>query len=423
VRYEILMEPLATNTIFGPHRIRSIEGPMQSLEFDSDESVYLRFPSGSRTRYEVLSEIPDRRKLTAPPPDYQISDQIARRYLQLPQDIDPRITRLAADITGKGRSALEKASLVEQYLKRNYKYTLNLAWTPGPQPLTTFVFDSKSGHCEYFASAMAILLRAAGIPTRLVNGFLMGEYNSVGRDYIIRESDAHSWVEVYVPGGDWIEFDPTPPDPNRPELSLGMQLSHYVDAAEMFWNLYVLVYDSNTQVQLFRSAQDRVQSLQSSLLETGRRWQTRGETLSDRFSLEIARLAEDRAFWAIVIAVIAGVLAYRHRSALRTQALIWRAHRDGGPVGEDVVERLFYRAASLAEGRTRRRGPAETWREWIFGLSDSNCKAILTSALEIFERSRYGHAAVSAEDFARLEQAVRNLRAGDEPRRRFRPAG
>ncbi len=147
-------------------------------------------------------------------PDEQKADraEVPGRYLQLPEDLDPRIANLATEITAKGKSTLEKAAMVETYLKRNYKYTLNLVWTPGPQPVSTFLFDAKSGHCEYFASSMVILLRTAGIPTRLINGFLMGEYNPVGQDFIVRESDAHSWVEVYVPARGWVEFDPTPPD-------------------------------------------------------------------------------------------------------------------------------------------------------------------------------------------------------------------
>src|SRR5206468_13003982 len=111
-------------------------------------------------------------------------------------------------------------------------------------------------HCEYFASSMAILLRSVGIPTRLVNGFLMGEYNPIGGDYIIRESDAHSWVEVYTPGRGWMEFDPTPPDPNPRELDLAAQVSQYFDAMEVYWNSYILIYDYSSQLQLFRGAQD-----------------------------------------------------------------------------------------------------------------------------------------------------------------------
>src|SRR5207247_1026545 len=216
----------------------------------------------------LTSQIPKAkapRKRSAPSTDEPIPPSIGSRYLQLPRDLDPRIADLARNITSKGSSTFDKASLVEAYLKRNYKYTLDLSWTPGPQPVTTFLLAAKTGHCEYFASAMAILLRAAGIPTRLINGFLMGEYNPVGGDYIVREYDAHSWVEVYVPGRGWTEFDPTPPDPNHREMTLALQLSHYIDAIELFWNSYVIVYDSGSQLQLCRSAHGRLTSVQSAI--------------------------------------------------------------------------------------------------------------------------------------------------------------
>src|SRR5215471_7971193 len=170
------------------------------VEYDNEDSIYLRFPPAQRIQYQVLSEIPDRRIFAESSTEDPFPDGIKSRYLQLPGDMDPRIAQLATEITNKGKTTFERASLVEGYLKRNYKYTLNLTWAPGRQPLSTFLFDAKSGHCEYFASSMAILLRAVGIPTRLVNGFLMGEYNPVASDYIIRQSSAHSWVEAYIPG-------------------------------------------------------------------------------------------------------------------------------------------------------------------------------------------------------------------------------
>lgn len=410
-RYEILLEPLATSALFGPHQLRAISGRMQGLEYDSDDSVYLRFPTSRRTQYQVLSEIPDRtRMLAAGSQEDPASSDISRRYLQLPRGLDPRITQLANEITVRGKSTIEKASLVETYLKRNYKYTLNLTWTPRTQPVSTFLFDAKSGHCEYFASSMAILLRAAGIPTRLINGFLMGEYNPVGRDYIIRESDAHSWVEVYIPNLGWMEFDPTPPDPNHHEINLAMQISQYVDAMELFWNSYVIVYDSGAQLQLFRSAQDRVQSVQAALRDKSDQWMVQGQQFSDRFSARITELVQTPGLWAAGAFFIIGGAAYKHRRRLRTHLQIWRVHQGRGSVDEDVVEQLFYRAARLAERRAQKRRPAETWREWIFGLPDPNRRSILTRALKIFERSKYGRVPASAEDFALLEETIKELK-------------
>src|SRR5439155_3628022 len=337
-RYEIFLEPLATTTLFGPHQVRALSGALQGVEYDDDDSVYLRLPMAQRIQYEVVSDIPDRARMFADSStEDRIPDDLPARYLQLPRDIDPQIEQLAKQITANGKSIIEKASLVEGYLKRNYRYTLTLSWAPGPQPLSTFLFQAKAGHCEYFASSMAILLRAAGIPTRLVNGFLMGEYNPVGSDYIIRESDAHSWVEVYIPGRGWMEFDPTPPDPNRPEINLAMQLSHYIDAMDLFWNSYVLVYDSGAQLQLFRSAQDRVQSLQTALRDTSDRWIAHGHYFSARLSAGAAQVARRGAFWTVFIAIVLAAAAYKHRRILSTQLQIWRVRQGRSRATEDVV--------------------------------------------------------------------------------------
>jgi len=411
-RYEILLEPLATNTLFGPYQVRLVSGRLQLLEHDNDDSVYLRFPAARRIKYEVLSEIPDRsaRMPAGSAATSDIPDKTRSRYLQLPRGMDPRITDLASKITAAEKSAFENASLVESYLKRNYKYTLDLSWKPGPQPLSTFLFESKAGHCEYFASSMAILLRAAGIPTRIVNGFLKGEYNPVSGDYIVRQSDAHSWVEVYIPGRGWMDFDPTPPDPNYTEVNLAMQLLHYLDAVERVWNSYIIVYDLSSQLQLFRSAQETVQSVQTALSARSDQWLNQGMYFSSRFYVWMSVLFKTAIFRVLVVALVLGAAAFRYRRTLRTYWQIWRIRRSGGTANEDIVELLFYRAAHLAERRSTTRLPAETWREWIFGLPDPHRRSILTKALFVFEKAKYGRMPVSASDFALLEEAIRELK-------------
>jgi transglutaminase-like putative cysteine protease len=413
VRYEILLEPLATNTLFGPHQVRSVSGRLNGIgvETDGADSIYMRVSTPRRVKYEVLSELANRagmvgesRKEGTIPPD------IGARYLQLPDEFDPRITQLARQITDKGDSTIEKASMVEYHLKRNYAYTLELNWTPGPQPVATFLFEAKSGHCEYFASSMAVLLRAAGIPTRIVNGFLMGEYNAVGGDYIVRQSDAHSWVEVYVPDRGWMEFDPTPPDPNHREMNFVRQIAHYLDAMELYWNSYILIYDTGAQMQLFRSAQDRVQSAQASMRNKSDEWVVWGQQLSDRLSERVHKLVETAWFWVTVITIGISGAVFQHRRALRTYMHIRRLRRGRGAVNEDVVEELFYRATRLAERRAEKRRPAETWREWIFGLPDHNRRSLLTQALDIFEKSKYGRLPVSTAEFTLLEETVRQLK-------------
>jgi hypothetical protein len=388
--------------------VRSVFGRLQAIEYDSDDSIYLRFPTARRVQYQVISEIPDRSPMREV--DEPIPVDISARYLQLPSEMDPRIAQLATTITAKGKSAFEKASLVESYLKRYYGYTLNLTWKPGPQPLSTFLFEAKAGHCEYFASSMAILLRSAGIPTRLVNGFLTGEYNPVSGDYIIRESDAHSWVEVYIPGRGWMEFDPTPADAKQGDLSLAMQFGHYIDAAEQLWNSYIIVYDMNAQVQLFRSAQDSVQSAQAAVRDKSDRWLTVFERLSDRFAAGIRELMSKTAFWVVTPLQILAIVMLKFRRPLYTRVQIWRLRRGEGVATEELIEQLFYRATQLAERKATTRGPAETWREWIFGLPDPHPRAILKRALTVFEKAKYGRLPISPSDFACLEDAIRDLK-------------
>ena len=125
--------------------------------------------------------------------------------------LDPRIKPLADQITSQHRESIRQSCQLERYLNTHYAYTLDLTGPRASDPLANFLFVRRSGHCEYFASAMTVMLRAEGIPARYVTGFLPGEYNDVGGDYIIRQSDAHAWVEVYFPGYGWITFDPTPP--------------------------------------------------------------------------------------------------------------------------------------------------------------------------------------------------------------------
>jgi len=411
VRYDVLLEPLANNSLFAPYQVRAISGHIEGLEYDNDNSVYLRFPLARRLQYSVLSEIPNRpRAFKTAPREDAIPEEIRARYLQLPNDMDPRITQLADQITANGTSSLQKASLLETYLKRNYVYTLSPNWTPGSQPLSKFLFEAKTGHCEFFASSMAILLRASGIPTRLINGFLMGEYNPVGEDYIIRQSDAHSWVEAYIPGSGWIEFDPTPPDPNHRDIDLAVQMSHYIDAIELFWSSYVLVYDSGTQLQLFRSAQDQVLSVQTALREKSDRWTSQSVRVWDMISERLGRLLETAGFWAAVAVLVAGGVTYKYRRFIATQWRIWRIRQGRGTASEDVIEQLFYRAARLADHRASRRKPQQTWREWVLGISDARRRSILVEALAVFERSKYGGLPVSATDYAVLERTVRDLK-------------
>src|SRR6202008_2814108 len=199
---------------------------------------------------------------------------ITNTYLQLPQEVDPRIAALARSATQRVSTAYGQAAALETFLKTKYNYTLDLTGNPGKDPLAHFLFETRAGHCEYFASAMIIMLRTLGIPSREVNGFLPGEFNELGGDYIVRASDAHSWVEVYFPGADWQVFDPTP---SAPESLNGFltRLGKYIDWIEITWSEWVIGYDFGHQMALAQGLQRDSHDLSESLRTWYRRQQLR----------------------------------------------------------------------------------------------------------------------------------------------------
>ena len=134
---------------------------------------------------------------------------IGARYLDLPDDLPERVRVLARDLTAVAPTPYDRARAIEAYL-RQFPYTLDVTAPPATRDVVDyFLFDLRRGYCDYYASAMVVLARAAGLPTRLVVGYAMGTFDESQARYIVSEADAHSWVEVYFPSYGWIEFEPT----------------------------------------------------------------------------------------------------------------------------------------------------------------------------------------------------------------------
>ena len=146
---------------------------------------------------------------------------------------------------------------VETYLQNSFGYTLEQR-SGGSQPLADFLFRVKEGHCEYFSTAMAVMLRTQGIATRVVNGFQRGEYNDTADIYVVRQKNAHSWVEVYFPAERaWVTFDATPYAGRESPIAgpgLTGRFSHYVQALEAFWIEYFVAFDTQEQRSMYNSA-------------------------------------------------------------------------------------------------------------------------------------------------------------------------
>ncbi|MBL8055896.1 MAG: transglutaminase domain-containing protein [Anaerolineales bacterium] len=155
------------------------------------------------------------RVLSLTPREYPAD--IAAEYLALPASLPERVRALAARVAGPGATPFAQAERVQDYLRANYAYQLEVPPAPAGQDVVDyFLFDAPGGFCTYYASAMAVLLRAEGVPARVVAGFATGEFDFERRAWRVPASAAHAWVEVYFPGYGWVEFEPTPSQP-RPD--------------------------------------------------------------------------------------------------------------------------------------------------------------------------------------------------------------
>jgi len=222
---------------------------------------------------------------------------VRREYLQVPP-IDPRVGELAQKIVGAEASPIVEARLIEKYLKTNFGYTLELPATEPQDPISDFLFHRKKGHCEYFASTMAVMLRNVDIPSRVVTGFQSGVYNPISGSQLIRTSDAHSWVEAWMPRRGWTTFDPTPPDPNPPRVSLWTRLGFYTDAAEVFWQDWVVNYNLDRQLQL-------ASKMGQSSRHVGLNWFDRLGLAGPRWWNESLDFAKRYGFWLSSLGALA----------------------------------------------------------------------------------------------------------------------
>ena len=253
IQQNILLEPLDTAVLFGAPFVERISGKFPAVQSDLAGSVYLPFPSVSRIEYSVVSRfnpvLPA--DLGVNPPQYP--ESFVRHFLQVPY-ISERIGKLAEDITRSQPSPYEKAQAIQTFLARNYRYSLDAPLAGLDRPLEEFLFIRRTGYCEHYATAMVIMLRMVGIPARLVTGFLATEWNEYGRYYVVRQQDAHAWVEVHLQHSGWVMMDPTPPsgEAARNEYSPWLALERIMDSVKLQWNRFFVQYSAADQLAVVR---------------------------------------------------------------------------------------------------------------------------------------------------------------------------
>ena len=419
VKYTILLQPLATDALFVPANVISLRGNFSGqggggyessprrnyLLRDATGSLFNPYHTYSPIRYEGYSALPTiaATKLRAAGTDYP--KDILQTYLQLPA-MDPRIAALATQVTRKAATPYDKTVTLTNYLRNAYTYTLTLTGKPGDDPLPHFLFETRAGHCEYFASSLAVMLRTLGIPTREVNGFLPGEYNDLGEDYIVRASDAHSWVEVYFPGNGWIAFDPTPP---APEASSGLlsRMANYLDWFDLSWNEWIINYDFAHQVALAQNVQHNSRSWNEAVREWFAKIQDGARKGLSSWQLNHAWLGN---FIPLAFVLFLVVLRFDlMQRAVRKFILHWQLRGSSSLKASPLLaSRLYSELLRLLARRGLARRESQTAQEFAAFVTEPKLESAVREFTQIYSRTRFGGAPC---DTLRLRQLLDQVRS------------
>jgi transglutaminase-like putative cysteine protease len=350
------------------------------------DSYRLGAAPGESIRYEVSSFVPS--GLQAAPA--QLTAARRERYLQLPE-MDPRIRELARQWAGEA-AGLDGAARVERHLRSEFGYSLEMPKAASPDPLADFLFTRRKGHCEYFASAMAVMLRSLGIPARIANGFQSGTYNPVSGMYIVRASDAHSWVEAYDAAAGWVTFDPTPSAPRTAGNALLAKAGMYLDAAETFWQEWVVNYDLGRQITLAGKLEERTRRIQQA-------WQW----------LDFSAWKDNAKIygpWAVGVALLGagGLLVWRRRPVWH-----WRrgSRRDAASAAEATL--LYERMLRSMKRRGFQKPAWFTPGEFAATLPESELGACVAEFTLGYQALRFGKEPQGGQRLELLLQRLERL--------------
>jgi transglutaminase-like putative cysteine protease len=381
--HEVYLDPIGADVIFLAPRALSLTLATDAVVQDAMDSVSVP-AAGARLHYIVESELeepaPRPRRLGA---EERLAGAARARYLQLPR-LPARIGQLARQVTDGSRDPYEAARRLQTYLSREFRYTLALTRTTDLDPVDEFLFERRSGNCEYFAAALAVMLRDLGTPARVVGGFQRGEWNPYGRYFMVRMSDAHSWVEAYFDDRGWLTLDPSPrgdPDPMAVRGPFGL----YLDALRMRWYRYVINWSLRDQIEVALT-----------LRSHARAWRPRGPAWSEWGGGVLLLVA------ALGLTGVVGGALLRARRVPRSAA---RRRRPPVPP-------FYRRALRILARRGFSPRAAETAREFSCRVAEAApaLAPALGQVTAAYERVRFGAAVLGLDELGRLESSVRALR-------------
>jgi protein-glutamine gamma-glutamyltransferase len=426
IHYTVMMEPMDSAAIFVAPRIQALRGNFLEdmtrsgaparrnfLLMDQTGSIFNSERTGVQMRYEGVSNLPNVPQDELRKAAEVYPNQISRIYLGLPP-LDPRIKQLAEEVTKHANNPYDKALSLELYLKSQYAYTLDLSDDPGNDPLSYFLFQRRAGHCEYFASAMAIMLREIGIPSRYATGFLPGEYNDVGNDYIIRASDAHAWVEAYFPNYGWVTFDPTPGGEVRRATGAFERMQMYWDWFQLSWSEWVVNYDFGHQIRLGQNTQRATRDITI----RSRDWYRAKRDAAIDMLLRIDQHVETSRYTlpALLVFLIGLLFWLRGRAIIRYAVARWNlGARRGGSLTPSLAIFEYQEMLKTLEKYGWRKSPSQTAREFAATLPRTELSGHVAQLTEIYHDARFGGRPAPAEHASALLRTIRELLRSPKP--------
>ena len=384
VRQDIYAAPLDVRVLFGI-------GPVVAVRPESD--IYPMFDNVGDWSYWG-SGIPVYTAFSqAEPPPAELLRRAERgympdrqRYLQLPR-LPDRIAALADSVVeaAGAETRYDQAAALERFLRSRFGYTRELPATAGEATLDHFLFERREGHCEYFSTAMVVMLRSLGVHARNVNGFLGGRWNEFGRYLAVTQNEAHSWVEVWFPGYGWVTFDPTPGGASGAGDESGWLWPgrFWLDGLQHRWNKWILDYSLDLQIL----ALDRFLGFLDPEAESG---SAGGTDAGDPSSWT----------WILAGAVLAALAVLWRRIPARTSPR-------GVSRGYLTLVRTARRRGLLGPGPVT---PFRFVRE--VGRHRPDAASAASRAIDLYTRARFGGRPLSAEELRNFRAAVREARRG-----------
>ena len=377
----------------------TLAAPASVIAAARDGAVFLPAPVEPGFRYAANSLLPE----DQPRPVARDVPGDRSLYLQLPEGFPSRIGELAERVSAGAVSPLGKAVALEAHLRSAYAYSFETVFTSqGVTPLEEFLFDTRRGHCEFFASAMAVMLRTIGIPSRVVRGYLAQNFNPVTGFHEVRAFDGHAWVEAHIDGIGWMTFEPTAayPIPQR-EQQTGttlFDLKTYTERLSLQEALQGKTSITAAVAALFRRLTEAWHALMFQL-----------RTAFDALAGWIAAYSLPLAA-ALIAAAACGVLAYRQRVRL---LWLWARLVLSATPRAKIPLAAFRQLERVAGARNLGRLEGETVEEYLgrLELTYAELHAELHRVARAFNASRYGGEAASSAEAQDVLRAFHTIGA------------